>query len=760
MHINEHSYLKKRLAIGGIALLMTASISVLPEAISTTNTFPTVAHADTNTDVTTVSDFDSTHNYTSSNSKVGDLFKSSGSAKAPTISGNALTTSLTSKSGTGEVGALGFTNQINFSQDFKITGQIGFSDTTGDGISVVFAPVNPNKIASGVAGAGLGLWGLPSAFGLVFDMYSNDGNTHYLGTHNFNMGDFDNKDAENASTSATYATMGTFTDGMSAVPGNGKKVTPTTGGGLTGGSSLGATEQTINWRYTDSSGKLIAVDGANKNSTLGNTPGNQVASVNKSLSSGYEDMSISYVASSGLLTISIPNNAVKSILGSLQNQTYGSNTDAKTWTLTIPNSLKTQGYAMGIVASDSDNSDNNFNFKLNDYSMPVKTANVTFDGQANAKTADTSDFSFTKSAAATANVGDVITVIPDASYLTAAQALPNFDANYVYLAPKVKGYTLTAPQQFTVGQDDSGDSFMLDYSKVGSMTVHYQIKGQAAGSYIDNLVTTNNSNVVNGVEGDPYAIETPLLPGYTADKSIIKGNLAGGDETALVTYTPVVISPLNPNNPNVSQPVKPVDAVSGSSAGNPTTGSLTLDFAPSFNFGTQVIAEGPQKYYATSQKYNDGTNNSVPYVQVTDRRPDKSGWKLNAVLSEFKNTDGDVLPVASLDYKNGAIAVATDSSLPTQNTVGSNMASSFTSNQLTPKIAATVISAPTGEGHGTFLGNFGSNSDIATITGEAGDKTSREVDKAVTLNVLNGQNAKSTTYQATITWTINDTPSD
>ncbi|QBO35540.1 hypothetical protein EQG49_03240 [Periweissella cryptocerci] len=751
----KHSYWKKRVAISGAALLMIASVGVIPESLIKMNVSPTVVHADTNTDVTTVSDFDNTHTYTSANSKVGDLFKSSGSAKTPTISGNVLTASLTSRSSTGEVGAVGFTNQINFGQDFKITGQIGFSDTTGDGISVVFAPVNPNKIASGVAGAGLGLWGLPNAFGLVYDMYANNGDTHYIGTNNFNMGDFNNKDAKNADTITSYISAGPFTDGMSAVPGNNQSVKANSG------SPVGATEQVINWRFTDGSGKLIAVDGANKNDKLDNNPGNQVASINSSLTSGYENITISYSASTGKLTISIPDNAKKlPVIGTLLNQTYGSNTDAKTWTMTIPASMQNQGYAMGVVASDSSNSDNNFNFKLNDYSMPVKTANVTFDGKANASVANPSDFNFTKSTGAIANVGDVITVIPDASYLADAQKLANFDPDYVYIAPKVKGYAMTAPQQFTVGQNDSDNNFVLDYSKAGSMTVHYQIKGQAAGSYIDDVVVKNGSNTTSGLSSKSYSIETPLLPGYTADKTVVTGAFDGSDETTVVTYTPVTVSPLDPSNPNVSQPVKPVDTVTGNAAANPTSGSLTLDYAPSFNFGTQTISTGAQKYYATSQKYSDGTKNSVPYVQVSDRRPDKSGWKLNAMISNFKDSDGDVLPITSLDYQNGALKVATDNSLPTPNVVGNGMSSSFTTNELVPNVATTIISAPENEGHGTFLGNFGSANDLATITGEAGAKTSREVDKDVALNVVNGQNAKSTAYQASITWTLSDTPSN
>lgn len=758
--MHKYSYLKK-LAIGGVVLFMGSTVVMTPSIFTTRTVLQKVAHADSKTDVTTVTDFDSTHTYTGANTAAKDIFSVSGngSQKILSTSGSAMEANLTNDDRTGDVGTLAFQHQLSFSSDFSIQGQIYYSSTGGDGISMLFAPVDPNKIGSGKPGAGLGLWGLPNSFALVFDMYANNFDTHStLGINtddNPNMGDFNNKDAKNAS--KTSGSAGNYKDGMSAVVGNAATVNPLTGKGIFSGSAANATEQVVNWRYTDGSGKLVAVDGANTNKVLGSNPGNQVVSVNKDQTKGYEDITMSYVASTGVLTVSIPKNQV----GNIDNQTYPGTVDAKTWTLTIPAAYKTQGYSLGVVAADSTNSGNNFKFKLTNYTMPVAYSKVTFDGKANAKTTDPSDFKFTKSAAATANVGDVITVIPDASYLSAAQALPNYDPAYVYVAPKVKGYVLTAPQQFMVSQDVTQNNYMLDYSKVGTMTVHYQLKGQAAGSYIDDVVVKNNANVVSGVEGDSYAIATPLLPGYSADKTSISGKLLAGDATALVTYTPVNVSPLNPAKPDVSQPVKPIDTVTGSGVGDAGGSSLSVDFAPSLSFGTQTIADGAQKYSATAQKYSDGTATSVPYVQVTDRRPNKSGWKLNAVLSDFKDKDGNVLPVSSLSYKNGAIKVANDASLTTQNTVGEQMSSSFTTNQLIPNVQSTIIAANTGEGHGTFLGEFGSASDLGTATNEADGKGgNRTVDNALTLNVPNAQNAKSTEYDASITWTLADTPSN
>ncbi|QBO35036.1 hypothetical protein EQG49_00510 [Periweissella cryptocerci] len=717
-------------------------------------TVPTLASAATTNNISTVTDFDNgVHVSDSSNTKANEMFGTSGSATSG-MNGSQYVANLTSQSGKKETGAMAFNKQIDFSKDFAMSGQIGFSSTGGDGISMIFSPVNPNKIASGVSGAGLGLWGLPNSFGLVFDMYANDGTTNILGIHNYNMGDFNNDKATNASKSINATFSGSYTDGMSGVPGNGKDVKANSGGGVTGGSSVGATEQVINWRYTDNAGKLIAVDGANKNTVLGSNPGNQVASVNASLTSGYEDMNLSYNASSGLLTVSIPNNAKTAPILGLLNQTYGSNTDAKTWTIQIPDTYKTQGYSMGVVATDSDQSANNFGFKLNSYSMPTKTANVTVNGQADPATSDSSDFVYGQTKAV-ANVGDAITVIRDDTQLAAAKAMPGFDPNYVYLAPQVNGYVFDQPQQLIVDQDDSKNQFTLNYKKKAKLTVHYQIKGQTG--YIDD--TVGGAGSVNGVEGDSYNIPTPTLAGYTPDIASVTGKLSG-NTTEVVTYTPLVISPLNPLAPDVAQPVQPLDGVSGDQVGNGTGGALSIDFAPSFNFGTQAIKAGKQTYYASAQQYTKGTTATTPYLQVTDHRLKQPGWKVNATLSNFKSSTGEILPVSSLKYSTDAVNVAQDSTLATQNQVGSGLGSSFTSNTLLPTVTTTVLAAKSGEGLGTFIASFGKADDLDSGQYDADGVAKRTVAKSVALNVIDGQNAKATAYDASITWTLLDTPSN
>ncbi|WP_254558779.1 WxL domain-containing protein, partial [Salmonella enterica] len=74
--------------------------------------------------------------------------------------------------------------------------------------------------------------------------------------------------------------------------------------------------------------------------------------------------------------------------------------------------------------------------------------------------------------------------------------------------------------------------------------------------------------------------------------------------------------PVFPQNPDGSKP---------NPGGN---GSLTIDFASSFDFGNHKISNKDQTYLAKAQKYFDSEVLTPNYVQVTDRRGTFAGWNL------------------------------------------------------------------------------------------------------------------------------------
>lgn len=88
--------------------------------------------------------------------------------------------------------------------------------------------------------------------------------------------------------------------------------------------------------------------------------------------------------------------------------------------------------------------------------------------------------------------------------------------------------------------------------------------------------------------------------------------------------------PVNPNKPDPTLPVFPQNP-DGSKPNPGGNGSLTIDFASSFDFGNHKISNKDQTYLAKAQKYFDSEFLTPNYVQVTDRRGTFAGWNLKVV---------------------------------------------------------------------------------------------------------------------------------
>ncbi|QBO35541.1 WxL domain-containing protein [Periweissella cryptocerci] len=211
-------------------------------------------------------------------------------------------------------------------------------------------------------------------------------------------------------------------------------------------------------------------------------------------------------------------------------------------------------------------------------------------------------------------------------------------------------------------------------------------------------------------------------------------------------------TPVNPTDPDT--PVVPVDPTNPDTPVTPgTSGPLSIDYISNFDFGSQQITTATKTYEATAQSFTDAKQAAAPlYAQVTDNRGSDAGWNLSAKVSKF-TSGANELTGAQISLANSAAVKAT-----TNNAV----APTVSNVTLDPANAATVASAAKGAGAGTWVDSFGSNSDLGSATDTATDGTtsSRDTDKAVTLEVPNGGNAKAQKYTATIDWTLADTPAN
>ncbi|WP_291293522.1 WxL domain-containing protein [Enterococcus sp.] len=201
--------------------------------------------------------------------------------------------------------------------------------------------------------------------------------------------------------------------------------------------------------------------------------------------------------------------------------------------------------------------------------------------------------------------------------------------------------------------------------------------------------------------------------------------------------------PISPTDPDPENPIKPVDPTTPGGDPEPgTTGPLSIDFASSLYFGTQIITSKTETYYAAPQEYVDskGTGQQGPnFVQVTDNRGTESGWTLHVKQNgQFKTAEDQELQAAQIRLKNGTIVTPSDSPKP------SHINGAIT---LNPNGAESlVMSAQEGEGAGTYLMSWGDSLSAAL--------------KSVELEVPGSTTKYATKYSTTLTWLLTDTPTN
>lgn len=191
--------------------------------------------------------------------------------------------------------------------------------------------------------------------------------------------------------------------------------------------------------------------------------------------------------------------------------------------------------------------------------------------------------------------------------------------------------------------------------------------------------------------------------------------------------------PVDPENPEI--PVDPVDPTDPEGPNPGTPGPLSIDYASSFQFGSQEITSTDKTYTAAPQTYDGSDKQGPNYVQVTDNRGTESGWSLQVVQNDqFKTDSGQELRGAEIRVSNAAINTISQSPNP------STVRDSFS---LTPESVENVVSAHVEEGAGTYVYHFG---------------TSETAAESVELFVPGASTKYADSYTTTLTWTLSDTP--
>ncbi|MDR2833908.1 MAG: WxL domain-containing protein [Streptococcaceae bacterium] len=201
------------------------------------------------------------------------------------------------------------------------------------------------------------------------------------------------------------------------------------------------------------------------------------------------------------------------------------------------------------------------------------------------------------------------------------------------------------------------------------------------------------------------------------------------------TTTNPIIDPEIPTNPITVTPVDP------ELPPNPgTAGPLTIDFASTFQFGTQAITSQTMNYQAAAQPTSAGDRSN--FVQVTDNRGTLAGWDLKAKATDF-TVSGTTNPTGTGQTLKGAVITLGDLHHVSASDASQDAVVSA-GGALTPGADLAIMNAVNGAGAGTHVATFGTN---ATDTLPA-----------VTLNVPGATTKLAAKYVSTITWTLSELP--
>ncbi|MGM0255264.1 MULTISPECIES: WxL domain-containing protein [unclassified Enterococcus] len=291
-----------------------------------------------------------------------------------------------------------------------------------------------------------------------------------------------------------------------------------------------------------------------------------------------------------------------------------------------------------------------------------------------------------------------------------------------------------ATTTFTMGTTDTVVQAVYQKKQGGDITVEY----------VDNaLKELSETEIISGLIDEEYETEAKEIDGYTLTEvpKNASGRFTEEAQTVTYVYTKDILDPVLPVDPLA--PEKEVDPE------NPPElpedqGTLSIDFASRFSFGTQGISAQTKRYYAQPQHLlnADGSINDAEerpnYIQVSDRRPEEErhGWQLAVTQNnQFTDRQDNQLRGARLLLNNQQFASVQESNEPMlQNQDGI---------VLIPEEKTLLVTAHDGQGAGTWIYRFGNRE-------SAGESVALEVPPTA--------NPRTATYQTTLTWELSAVP--
>lgn len=291
---------------------------------------------------------------------------------------------------------------------------------------------------------------------------------------------------------------------------------------------------------------------------------------------------------------------------------------------------------------------------------------------------------------------------------------------------------LTDPETtFTMGSENTVVRAIYEENESGEVHVyHVDLDGQE-------LV---ESEVLEGPVGEMYQTAPQEIEHYQLTDTPENATGVFGEDMVVVTYVyeTTTVTPVDPLYPETevdpeNKPDLPEDQ-----------GLLSIDFASTFNFGSQAISAQEETYYAKPQRLlnEHGTVNEDEerpnYVQISDRRPDneRNGWQLAVTQNgEFETQDKEPLLGARLSFTNQALATDQGGILPDLQQT----------NPLTlvPGVKRVLVIAQGDEGTGTWIYRFGDQETAGESIG---------------LTVPQGANPKAEQYKTSLTWELSAVP--
>lgn len=222
-----------------------------------------------------------------------------------------------------------------------------------------------------------------------------------------------------------------------------------------------------------------------------------------------------------------------------------------------------------------------------------------------------------------------------------------------------------------------------------------------------------------------------------------------------------------------TDPVDPEDPGEGTDPGESpsTSGTLRIDFVSSLRFGNAKITAKDRTFHALAQNFHDETSARGSYIQITDRRPDASGWTLQVKQntqfhnSVIQNAAEQELTGAVLSLDKGWANSSGTSGIPTvtRNTIALSEIGA----------AYTVATASEGQGKGVWTIEFGASSGntsgqentLKALTDDEGNAVmdssySKQAysNSAVSLKIPETTKIYPVQYQTELTWILAELP--